>query len=160
VRVPVNESIGHTPPPPTSLPIGPLSFDLDSLDERSVSAPALRGKPLVLVFLVSDTLAGQAEADILVGLAQREPDAARYAIVAVEPRERRELVLGFIRFFTDKTHAAVLGAMADRDMLLGQGPFGDVRGLTVVVLDPGGRVVFRRSGLVKAIEIAHALAAM
>ena len=73
VPVPPSEHIGATPPPDTTvLPTNPLTFDLDSLDERSVSAPAFRGKPAVIAFVVSDTLAGQAEADILATLAQRQ----------------------------------------------------------------------------------------
>jgi hypothetical protein len=156
-----SEHIGATPPPDTTaLPTNALSFDLDSLDERSVSAPAFRGRPAVIAFVVSDTLAGQAEADILATLAQRQPDQARYALVAVEPPEQRELVEGFVRFFHEKTRGALLGAMADRDTLLGQGPFGDVRALTVVVLDARGHMIFRKSGVVQGVDIARVLATM
>ena len=154
------KSAGDASPPETALPIGPVRFEYPSLDDASVSAVAFRGKPAVLAFLVSDTLAGQAEATILAGMAQRAPDAAHFVVIAVEPDERRELVQGFLRFFTDKTHALVLGAMADKDTLLGHGPFGDVRALTVVVLDAGGRVVLRRAGIVQAVDIARALKAM
>lgn len=161
VTVPAKEPIGRTPPPSEApIPKGPVSFDFDSLDDRSVSAPALRGKPLVLAFVRSDTLAGQAQADILTKLAEAEPHAARYAVVAVEPADRRELVEGFVRFFTDKTRTPLLGAMADAATLKGDGPFGDVRGLTVVVLDATGRIVMRRTGVVPGIEIARALSAM
>jgi len=161
VPVAPSEHIGATPPPDTTaLPTTPLSFDLDSLDDRSVSAPALRGKPAVLAFVVSDTLAGQAEADILATLAQRQPDAARYVLVAVEPAEHRELFEGFLRFFHEKTRGALLGAMADHDTLLGQGPFGDVRALTVVVLDPRGHMVLRKSGVVQGVDIARVLGTM
>ncbi len=157
VTVPLKERVGETLPAP--LPDGPVVFDYESLDERSVSAPSLRGKPAVLAFVVSDTLAGQAQATILAEIAKRDPDAAAYAIVAVEPKERRELVQGFVRFFTDKTQAPLLGAMAGADALLGLGPFGDVRALTVVVLDGKGRVVLRRSGIVPSVDITRALAA-
>lgn len=159
VPVAPREPIGQTPPPSSSPPTGPVAFDFASLDERSVSAPAFRGKPAVLAFLVSDSLAGQAEADVMARVAQRQAGAAHVAIVALEPPERRELVQGFLSFFTDRTRAPLLGAMADADTLLGQGPFGDVRGLTVLVLDRAGRVVFRRSGVVEAADIARALAA-
>jgi hypothetical protein len=153
------EPIGQTPPPP-SLPTGPIAFEFESVDDSSVSAPAFRGKPAVLAFVVTDTLAGQAEASILAGLAQKMPTVARFVVVAVEPEDRHELVQGFVRFFTDKTHAPLLGAIADKDSLIGQGPFGDVRGLTVVILDAGGRVAFRKSGVVQASEIAEALRTM
>jgi hypothetical protein len=158
VPVAPNEHIGQTPQPPTALSTGPITFDFASIDDRAVNAPAFRGKPAVLAFLVTDTLAGQAEADILSGLAQQKPDAAHFAIVAVEPEERHELVQGFVRFFTDKTHAPLYGAMADKDLLLGQGPFGDVRTLTVVVLDARGRIVLRKAGVVQAADIVRALA--
>jgi hypothetical protein len=161
VPVAPHEHIGATPEPETTvLPKEPLRFDFDSLDDRSVSAPAFRGKPAVIAFVVSDTLAGQAEADILATLALQKPDAARYGIVAVEPPEHRELVEGFVRFFGDKTHGALLGAMGNADLLLGQGPFGDVRTLTVVVLDARGHMVFRKSGVVPGGDIARVLAGM
>ena len=156
VPVPPPESIGRPPPPP-DLPKGPVSFEFASLDEHSVSAPAFRGKPAVLAFVVSDTLAGQAEADVLEALATKKPTEAHYALVAVEPESRHELVQAFLKFFTDKSHAPLLGAMADKDTLLGQGPFGDVRGVTVVVLDASGSVVFRKTGLVTASDITRAL---
>ncbi len=161
VPVVPKEDIGHTPPPAPLPPLStaPISFEFEAVDGGSVSAPVFRGKPAVLAFLVSDTLAGQAEATILSKLAQQAGDAAHFAVVAVEPPERRELVQGFLRFFTDKNHTPLLGAMADKDTLLGQGPFGDVRGLTVVVLDPSGRVTLRKSGVVQAPEIAAALRA-
>jgi len=155
------EHIGATPPPaPSAQPSTPLVFELPSVDDRSVSAPAFRGKPAVLAFVVSDSLAGQAEADILATLAQQKPEAARYAIVAVEPEERHELVEGFVRFFADKAHGQLFGAMAYKDMLLGQGPFGDVRDQTVIVLDRAGRVILRETGVVSASDIARALATM
>ena len=161
VRVPVSEPIGHTPPPSsTLLPKEPVRFEYESLGDLSVSAPALRGRPAVIAFLVSDTLAGQAEASLMTLMAEKHPDLARYVIVAVEPADRRELVVGFIRFFTDKAHPVILAAMADHDTLLGQGPFGDVRGLTVVVLDRSGRIVWRRSGVVQETDVARVLEAM
>jgi hypothetical protein len=135
----------------------PLVFDLPSLDDRSVSAPAFRGKPVVLAFVTTDSLAGQAEADILATLARDSRDVAHYVVVAVEPEEKRELVQGFLRFFSEKTKGALLGAMADKDVRIGQGPFGDVRDQTVVVLDAQGRIAFRKTGIVQAGEITRAL---
>jgi hypothetical protein len=158
---PTTERVGSSPsagalrPPPEA----PVVFDLPSLDERSVSAPAFRGKPAVLAFLVTDSLAGQGEAAILATLAAEDrAESARYAFVAVEPDDRRELVVSFLRFFAEKTRGKLLGAMADKDTLLGQGPFGDVGGVTVVVLDKAGRVVLRKTGVVPASEITRALA--
>ena len=54
----------------------------------------------------------------------------------------------------------MFGAMADKDMLLGQGPLGDSeRAQTVIVLDRAGRVILRKTGVVSASDIARALAA-
>lgn len=156
VTVPV---VDDTPKPrPAPPPEGPIVFEFESLDSRSVSAPALRGKPAVLAFVRIDTLAGQAEAGTVAALAADHPDDARYVLVALEPKERRELVQAFVHFFTDKAGGPLLTAMADADLLLGLGPFGDVRGLTVIVLDAGGRAVLSRHGIVPASDIARALA--
>jgi hypothetical protein len=159
--VPVSPAsrVGETLPPASSdaIPKGPIAFEYESVDERSVSAAALRGKPAVLAFVVSDTMAGQGEADVLLEVAQQSHGSATFAIIAVEPPERRELFQAFMRFFADKSRVPLLGAMADRDTLLGLGPFGDVRAQTVFVLDSSGSVVMRKTGIVKAVDITRAL---
>jgi hypothetical protein len=155
---PKEPPIGRTPPP--TLPTGPVTFEFESVDDSSVSAPAFRGKPAVLAFLTTDSLAGQAQATILARLAVSTGDSVRFAIVALEAPEQHELVQGFVGFFRDKAHAPLLGAMADADTRLGQGPFGDVRGLPVVVLDAAGRIAFRKSGVVQPPEITLVLRAM
>ena len=161
VRVSITVATDDAAVAPGGPPIGSIpAFDFESLDARSVSAPAFRGKPAVLVFLISDSLAGQAEVDIVARLAKDKPDAARYAFVAVEPPDRRELVEVFRRFFEDKSGVSLLGAMADKDTLLGVGPFGEVRGLTVIVLDAGGRIVMRRAGVTSGVDIARVLGTM
>jgi thiol-disulfide isomerase/thioredoxin len=161
VRVPVQpkQTIGSTEPPGSPKVGDVISFDFTSLDDRSVSAPAFRGKPAVLVFLATDNIPSQHEVDILAGLAKKNPDAAHYAFVAVESPERHELVAAFQHFFEEKTGVSLLGALADKDTLLGTGPFGDIRGLTVVVLDASGHMVFRESRIVSAPEISRLLGA-
>lgn len=162
----VHTAVAPVEPVGATLPVsGPsvgdtVSFDFASLDDRPVSAPAFRGKPSVIAFVTSDSLAGQAEVDILAALAKQRPGAANYAFVAVEPADRRELVVVFQHFFEEKTGVSLPGAMCDSDTLIGQGPFGDVRGLAVVILDRGGRIALRRTGLVSAADIARALESM
>jgi hypothetical protein len=121
----------------------------------------------VLAFLETDSMAGQAEGSILASLAEHVAPDVHVVIVGLETPDRRELVQGFVRFFNEKSkcHPGVeacrlLGAMADKDMLIGQGPFGDVRGLTVIVLDSTGKVALRKSGVVTMSEIARALSAL
>jgi hypothetical protein len=153
-------SVRHVEPPraePAELPERPVAFDFPSLDGRSVSSAAFRGKPAVIAFVVSDTLAAQAEADVLARFAVSAGDGVTVAIVAVEPPERRELVQGFVKFFVDGARVPLRAAMADEETRSGQGPFGDVRSQTVVVLDGAGRMRLRTPGVVLATEIARAL---
>jgi hypothetical protein len=149
--------VGSSPSPEKPIPPRP-EFLFDSLDDRPVSSSALRGKPTVLAFIGSDDLASQAEADFLAAMAKHDGDAVNYALVAVEAPERRELVEGFRAFFESKFGVSLRTGMADKDLLLGTGPFGDVRRLTVLVLDPSGMVVWQKTGIAKAEEIRAAMA--
>lgn len=130
-----------------------VDFNFDSLDDRPVSSQAFRGKPAVVAFVASDDLSSQAQADFLAAMFKRDGDRVMYALIAMEGPERRELVEGFRQFFANKFGVSFRMAMADKDTLAGQGPFGDVRGLTVVVLDREGKIVWQRVGLSKTEEI-------
>jgi hypothetical protein len=155
-RVPMGP-VGSSPSPEKPIPPQP-EFLFDSLDDRPVSSSALRGKPTVLAFIGSDDLASQAEADFLAAMAKHDGDTVNYALVAVEASERRELVERFRAFFESKFGVSLRTGMADKDLLLGTGPFGDVRRLTVLVLDPSGNVVWQKTGIAKAEEIRAAMA--
>jgi hypothetical protein len=149
--------VGSTTSPEKPVTVEP-EFLFDSLDDRPVSSSALRGKPTVLAFIGSDDLASQAEADFLAAMAKHDGEKVNYALVAVEAPDRRELVQGFRAFFESKFGVSLRTGMADKDLLLGTGPFGDVRRLTVILLDPRGRVVWQKTGIAKAEEIRSAMA--
>jgi hypothetical protein len=132
---------------------GPIAFSFDSLDDRPVNSSTLRGKPAVLAFVASDDLASQAQAGFLASMAKNDGDRVTYVLIAVEAMDQRELVEGFRSFFHSKFGVSLRTAMADKDLLLGQGPFGDVRRLTVVVLDPAGKAVWQKTGIARPQEI-------
>lgn len=134
-----------------------LAFSFDSLDDRPVNSNALRGKPAVLAFVASDDLVSQAQVGFLASMAKNDGDRVAYVLVAVEAPDRRELVLGFRSFFESKFGVSFRTGMADKDLLAGLGPFGDVRRLTVIVLDAGGKVVWQKTGLAKPQEIRAVL---
>ena len=118
----------------------PVDFDFDSVDDRPVSSAATRGKPTVITFVTTSSLPAQAQVDFLVVMAKHDGDRVNYAVVAVEPRESRELV---------ELYSRALGtpfpvAMADTNTLAGAGPFGEVAAVPVtVVMDRAGRIVWR-----------------
>jgi predicted transcriptional regulator len=134
-----------------------LTFSFDSLDDRPVNSSTLRGKPAVLAFVASDDLVSQAQVGFLASMAKNDGDRVAYVLVAVEAPDRRELVQGFRSFFESKFGVSFRTGMADTDLLAGRGPFGDVRRLTVIVLDAGGRVVWQKTGLAKPPEIRAVL---
>jgi hypothetical protein len=124
-------------------------FDYQSLDGRAVSAAAMRGKPTVLTFVTTDSLAAQAQVDFLVAMAKRDASAVNYAVVAIEPGDRRELVDLYRRVL----HITFPVAIADGETLGGGGSFGDVRGVPVtVILDREGHVVWRADGRIARSE--------
>jgi hypothetical protein len=135
-----------------------IDFNYTSLDDRPVTAAAFRGKASVLAFVATDDLASQAEAGFLATMAKSDGDRVNYALVAVEADEQRELVESFRAFFESKFGVSLRTAMADKDTFAGGGPFGDVRRLTIVLLDPAGKMVWQKTGLAKADEIRAALA--
>jgi hypothetical protein len=151
---------GAAPLPGVSTVVGSpaLSFEFDSLDDRPVSGEATRGKPTVLAFITTGSLPAQAQVDFLVAMAQHDVDRANYALVALDPRDNRELV----ELYRKALKVTFPVAMADDTLRSGAGPFGDVTVVPVtVVLDRAGRVVARIAGRVaKSEELRAAMAGL
>jgi hypothetical protein len=151
------------PPRPAAPPPGasavalspPVDFAFDSLDVRPVTAESTRGQPTLIAFVTTASLPAQAQVDFLVAMAKNDGERVHYAVVALEPRENRELVEMYARSLSIPFPVA----MADRDTIAGPGPFGDVRQVPVtVLLDRAGRVVWRVEGRVaKSAEIRAAM---
>ena len=150
----------EVPPPGVSTAVASpaLDFAFDSLDDRSVSGQATRGKPTIIAFVTTGSLPAQAQVDFLVAMAKRDPEHANYALVALDPRDNRELV----ELYRKSLHVPFPVAMADDDVRSGAGPFGDVTTVPVtVVLDRAGRVVARVAGRVaKSEELRSAIAGL
>ncbi len=134
---------------------GPVDFAFESLDERPMSAEATRGKPTVLTFMTTASLAAQAQVDFLVAMAKNDGDRVHYAVVAVDGRDSREIV----ELYKKSLSIPFPVALADAPTLAGAGAFGDVRAVPVtVVLDRLGRVVWRVDGrLAKSDELRAAM---
>lgn len=145
--------VGISDKPGATAPTTPVTYTFDSLDERPVSSDAMRGKPTVLVFVVTGDILGQAQVDFLVAMAKNDGTKVNYAIVAVHPR--REIVLVDTYVQTLKVTFPV--ALADASATGAGGPFGDIPAVpTLVVLDPEGKIVWKHTGLAKPEEIrAH-----
>jgi hypothetical protein len=154
---------GIAPGPPggsgaSSQTDAPVEFAFASLDDRPMNAASFRGRASILAFIESDEIASQAQAGFLAVMQKTDGDRVNYALVAVEEADRRELVLAFRGFFESKFGVSLRGGMADEETRLGHGPFGDVSRLTVVVLDPSGKIVWRRVGIARAEELRAVLA--
>jgi hypothetical protein len=133
---------------------GPVDFAFDSLDERPVTAAAMRGKPTVIVFLTTSSLAAQAQVDFLVAMASHDDNRVNYAAVALDGRDGRELV----ELYRKTLSVPFPVAMADASTLTGGAAFGDVGAVPVtVVLDRIGRVVWRADGRVAKSEELRAV---
>jgi hypothetical protein len=144
------------PPGVSTVPLGAaVDFEFESLDERPVSAESTRGKPTVLVLVTTGSLPAQAQVDYLVGMAKHDADRVNYAVVALEPRDNRELV----EIYRKSLNVTFPVAMADDRTLAGAGPFGEVSVVPVtVILDRAGRVAWRADGrVVKNDELRQAM---
>jgi hypothetical protein len=147
---------GKAPPGVSNVPLGPeVDFVFDSLDDRPVSSASTRGKPTVLTFVTTSSLAAQAEVDFLAAMARHDAGSVNYVAVALEPGADRELV----ELYTKSLRIAFPVAMSDVSTRSGVGPFGDVSAVPVtVLLDRVGRVVWRVDGRVaKSAEIRAAM---
>lgn len=129
-----------------SAPVAQFSYD--SLDARPLSSDSMRGKVGVLAFITTYDLASQALMNFVVQVAKSEP-RGMYGMVALQPRADRELV----EQFRDTLNVTFPSAMAD---VAGTG-FGEVRVPTVIVLDPAGKIAFRKEGIVKGDELRRAI---
>ena len=132
-----------------------LEFELDSLDDRPVSAGATRGKPTVIAFVTTGSLPAQAQVDFLVKMAQNDGDKVNYALVALEVSENRELV----ELYRKSLGVTFPVAIVDPRTMAGAAAFGDVTAVPVtVVLDRAGRVAWRVDGRVaKSAELRDAM---
>jgi hypothetical protein len=123
-------------------------FVYDSLDARAVSSDAARGKAAVLVFMTTYDLASQANVNFAIEVSKRDPQSF-FAMVALEDRAQRELV----ESYRDQLNVKFPVAMID----VGHTGFGEVRVPTVIVLDPKGKIAFRKEGIVKGDELRQAI---
>jgi hypothetical protein len=138
-----------------ALPGPVVDFAFDSIDDRPVSSESMRGKITVLVFVTTGSLLAQAQVDFLIAMAKNDSDRLNYAVVALEPRENRELV----ELYRKALSIPFPVAMADAETLGGAGAFHDVSAVPVTVLiDRSGRVAWRMDGRVaKSDEIRIAM---
>jgi hypothetical protein len=115
----------------------------------------MRGKPSIITFVTTGSLAAQAQVDFLVAMARKDQDRVNYAVVALERREDRELV----ELYSKSLSIPFPVALADDRARSSTSAFGPLDVLPVtVLLDRGGRPVWRATGRVaKSDEIRAAL---
>jgi hypothetical protein len=133
----------------------PVEFVFDSLDDRPVTAQAALGKPTVIVFVTTSNLPAQAQVDFLVAMANHDHGRNNFILVALEPRDSRELV----EIYRKALSVPFPVAMADDATLSGKSVFGDLSAVPVtVMLDRAGRMVWRVDGrVVKSGELREAM---
>ncbi|CAN5165893.1 hypothetical protein BH09MYX1_BH09MYX1_09880 [soil metagenome] len=139
------QRVGETP-----VAASALSYRFESLDARPVTSEAFAGKFTVMVFIATGDLVSQAQANFLVAMASHDGDRVNYALVALQDGTTRELVEGY----RDALKITFPIALGDTATTAGGGPFGDVATVpTVVVIDPEGRLKWKKTGLAKPDEI-------
>ncbi len=139
------QRVGETP-----LGGAALAYAFDSLDARPVSSAAFAGKPSVIAFVATGDIASQAQVNFLLAMAKNDGERVNYAVVALQDGTTRELVEGY----RDALKIPFPVALGDAATTAGGGPFGDVATVpTVVVLDAGGKVAWKKSGISRAEDI-------
>ncbi len=157
---------GSTPPPGVSAAprSGPIDFAFPGLDGQPITSDWARGKPTVIAFVTTGSLAAQAQVDFLVAMSKRDGDRVHYALVGLDGGEGndRRSASELLRLYASALAVSFPVASADEGTREGAGPFGDVRNVPVtLVLDRAGRVVWRADGRVaKSDEIRAAMAGL
>lgn len=148
---PVGMSTKEGPPLPSSTTV--TTYEFDPLDDKPVSSEVHRGKPTVIAFVTTGDLVGQAQVSFLVHMAKNDGDRVNYALVALHPR--REVVL--VDSYRKTLGVEFAVALADGRATTASGPFGEILAVpTIVVLDRGGHIAWKHTGLAKHEEIrAH-----
>jgi hypothetical protein len=156
-------SCASSPPPVAATPAGvsaaslsaPVDFAFESLDDRAVTAASTRGVPTVISFITTSSLSSQAQVDFLVAMAKKDSEHVRFAVVALEGSENREMVALYQRALSIPFPVA----LADAQTLAGGSAFGDVSAVPVtVLLDGAGRIAWRIDGrVVKSEELRREL---
>jgi hypothetical protein len=135
----------------------PITFKLDSLDEREVSTGSIAGKPTVIAFITTWDLSSQAQIDYIVPMAKRDGAQVNYVMVALQEPKERELVEVYVHHFGITFPAA----MADPELIVGEGPFGSLKAVpTTVVLDRSARMVWRHTGIARPEDIRQGLSGL
>ncbi len=135
----------------------PVTFKLDSLDERDVSTASVAGKPTVIAFVTTWDLSSQAQMDYLVPMAKRDGAQVNYVMVALQEAQDRELV----EVFAHHLGVAFPSALAGPDLIAGGGPFGPLKAVpTTVILDRAARMVWRHVGIARPEEIRSGLSGL
>jgi hypothetical protein len=136
-------------------PSEPVLFAYPLADGNdALRSEALRGQPTIVTFLTTYDLASQAEARFVGGVYRRHAGRVHAAAVVLEPPVNLPLVLAF----RDALHLPYPVAMGDAALIAGEGPFGDVHMVpSTVVLDSGGRLIWKHVGLAKEEELERAL---
>jgi hypothetical protein len=128
----------------------PVHYAFDSLDERAVTSEAMRGKPTVLAFVTTGDLVGQAQVSYLVHMAKNDGANVNYVMIALHPR--KEIVL--VEAYMQTLGVTFPAALSDPSATAANGPFGEIPAVpTVVILDRGGRIVWKHVGLAKNDEL-------
>lgn len=141
--------------PPSRAPAGPpIEFRFESLDDHDVSREALSGRASIVVFLTTYGDASIVQARYVKKVFKEFVPRINAAGVFLERAENRPLA----RIFRDAVGLPFPLAMADAASIAGKGPFQGLDTVpTVVVLDPQGREVWRKTGIAAPEELARAL---
>jgi hypothetical protein len=143
----VSSGKGDLPLPTTDRPV---HYAFDSLDDRAVTSETMRGKPTVLAFVTTGDLVGQAQVSYLVHMAKNDGSDVNYVMIALHPR--KEIVL--VEAYMQTLGVTFPAALAEASATTATGPFGEIPAVpTVVILDRGGRIVWKHVGLAKNEEL-------
>lgn len=134
----------------------PVTFNFGTTEGNLLNSANTRGRSTALLFAATFDMASQVQAKHLDEVIRRHKPRANAGVVILEAPKYAVLA---------ETFRTTLGlsypvALADRDTLAGEGPFGRILGVpTLVVLDREGRPVLKHLGLMGPEQMEQALSA-
>jgi hypothetical protein len=151
-RATPTKPIENAAPVPHRGPV--VDYRFESLDERAVSLDGLKGRATAIAFITTFGDASIVQARFLRKVFKDHVPRINAAVVFMEPVENRPLA----RVFRDAVGLPFPAAMASPAQVKGEGPFAGLDTVpSVVVLDPSGHEVWRKTGAATPEELVRAV---
>lgn len=122
-----------------------IQFSYETTDGKELTSFDLHGRLTVIALIATYDLPSQAQIKVLSLLSRNHKPRVNVAAIALDPPENKPLVIAFAQSLRLPFPVGI----ADEATIAGRGPFEGLSAVpSVVILDRGGREVYRHVGAI------------